>query len=60
MPVRGDSKKFFDIELVGKPPAFGHGLKKYWEFSENYVNLNHGMGLTIIWIRVSLTPSLDY
>ncbi|CAL1716184.1 unnamed protein product [Somion occarium] len=25
-----------------KPPAFGHDLKKYWAFDENYVNLNNG------------------
>lgn len=24
------------------PPAFGHGVKKYWAFEEGYVNLNHG------------------
>jgi hypothetical protein len=24
------------------PPAFGHGLLKYWSFAPGYVNLNHG------------------
>lgn len=28
-----------------KPPAFGHPLKAYFAIDDDYVNLNHGMGI---------------
>ncbi|KAK7691099.1 hypothetical protein QCA50_006202 [Cerrena zonata] len=34
--------KLDSFDPSSTPPPFGHQLKKYWAFDDDYVNLNHG------------------
>ena len=48
-----------------KPPAFGHPLKAYFAIDDDYVNLNHGMGIAtycfcLQWYTVTIGSYLGH
>lgn len=48
--------KSWSFDPDTKPPAFGHSLKKYFGFEENYINLNNGTLIFMIILHSDGNP----